>query len=176
VDGGQWALSTSIRASGIYNPQGATTSTLRPGALSATGAAPTQKLAYGTATGQVNLIVAQDRAIAATTAVLFDLYTGTDLKDLAGLTAAFRHLRSIAVWIVSGGDTTGIRMGGAGLNESTLWFEAVGDMMRIYPGGPPFLQGSPAGVVIDATHKMLKVENLGAVAATVRVQIAGATV
>ncbi len=176
MNGGLWALSTSIRASGTYNPQGATGSSLRANILNATGSAPTQKLAFGTATGQFNLLVAQDRSIAATTAALFDLYAGTDLLELAGLSAPFRRLRGIIIWIVSGGDATGVRIGGAGVNECSLWFEALGDMMRIYPGGPGFAQGSPAGVVIDATRKMLKVENLGAVAATLRIEIAGTNI
>ena len=133
-------------------------------------------LSYGTASGQADLIVCQDKTINATTSATYDLYTGTDLRDIDGQTAALRKVKYLKVSIVDGGDAAGVRVGGAASDEWVGFFAAAGDKTLIFPGGPPFVVGSPAGVAVGTTTKNLLIENLSAVAVTVRIVIAGTSV
>jgi hypothetical protein len=73
----------------------------------------------------------------------------------------------------SGQFDCGVRIGGAASNEWVGFFAAAGDKALIFPGGPPFLAGSPAGVAVGTSTKNLLIENLGAVSVTVGIQVAG---
>lgn len=167
-------VSNGAKVSGTYPPQGVT-GELNNFVVSQSADAAAA-LSYGTASGQADLLVCQDRTLAATTAATYDLYTGTDLKDLAGLTAALRKVKYLGVFIVSGGDTAGVAIGGAA-NPWPGFFADVSDKAKIFPSGPPYQGGSPAGVATVVTTGInLKVENLGAVSVTVRIVIAGTSV
>jgi hypothetical protein len=133
-------------------------------------------LSYGTGSGQADLLVCQDKTINATTAATYDLYTGTDLLDIDGQIAAHRKVKYLKVSVADGGDAAGVRVGGAASDEWAGYFAAAGDKALIFPGGPPFVVGSPAGVAVGTTTKNLLVENLSAVAVTVRIVIAGTSV
>ena len=130
-------------------------------------------LRYGTGTSCADRLTLSSRAIPALSSVTYDLYTGTDLLDMAGLTCAFRRIRLVYVRVVSGGDTSGVRIGGASSNEFIGYFVAAGDKADIFPGGPTYKGGSPVGKTCSSTVKNLKIENLGAVEVVVRVCVAG---
>lgn len=170
---------TKLAVTGRYPPQGVA-STLSELRVSQSADVDPTSLTFGTASAQIDLITCSDRtytaAGGATPSVNYDIFTGTDLKDLAGLTCAFRKVKYIQVSIVDGGDSAGVQIGGAGSNEWVGAFAAAGDKYKIFPGGPPFLGGLPGGITVDATHKQLLVENLGAVPVTVRIVIAGTSV
>lgn len=171
---GSLRTSTGVVLQGTFPPQGAS-STLRSTVIrqAASGQA---LLAYGTGTGACDILVCQDKVINATTAATYDLYTGTDLRDLDGGAAAFRKIKYAGVFIVSGGDATGFAVGGAAANQWVAFFSDVSDKHKIFPSGPPYQGGSPAGVAVGATTCNFRLENLGAVAITVRIVLAGTSV
>lgn len=172
MTGGSYTLGVGIRARGTLAVQGVAGSTSGP---SGTGnASVRQTLGFGTGSGQFNLLVSQARTILAGASAVYDLYAGTDLKDIFGLTAAFRHVKSVAVWVDSGGDASGVRVGGG--TQPVPLFADPTDMLVVFPSGPPFMAGSPAGIAVGATTNNLKLQNLGAADATVWVEIAGTDV
>lgn len=162
----------SASARGVFPPQGVTGSNNNT-VITQDGNTQITSLTYGTTSGKVDLITVSDRTINAASSATYDLYTGTDLKDLDGLTCAFRKVKYIEVMIVSGGDTSGVVVGNAAADAWASFFGAATHTHTIFPSGPPYLGGSPAGVAVGTTTKNLKVANAGAVAVTVRVFIAG---
>lgn len=164
--------SASCNLTGVYAPQGVS-GDLNNLKLTQPVSTQIQALTYGTASGQVDLVTCSLRTLLATASATYDLYTGTDLKDLAGLTCAFRKVKFIQISIDSGGDASGVRIGGAASDEWVGFFSAAGDKYKIFPSGPPFLGGSPAGVAVGAATKNLLVENLGAVSVTLAIVIGG---
>jgi hypothetical protein len=166
---------TTLRVSGTYPPQGVT-GELANHTIPQSAGAEAATLTYGTSSGKVDLITCSDRTLTAGASGTYDLYTGTDLKDLDGLTCAFRKVKLIQVSIVSGGDTAGVTVGGAASDQWVGFFGASGDTLTIYPSGPPFLGGQPAGSAVGTTTKNLKILNNGAVSVTVRITIAGSSV
>lgn len=167
--------SASVSVQGTYPPPGVTGS-LKNISVRQTLSAQMTGLTFGTTSGKCDLIVCRDVTLTATTAATYDLYTGADLPDLNGLTAALRGVKTLAVSVVSGGDGSGVRLGGAASNAWAGFFADASDMHLLFPGGLPYLAGSPAGVAVGATTKNLKVENLGAVSVTIRILIAGTSV
>lgn len=167
--------SLSAAVSGTYPPQGATSASdpLSSFSIGQNASVNATTLTYGTTSGKCDVIVCQDRTLTATSSATYDLYTGTDLKDLDGQTAAFRKVKLIIVEIVDGGDATGVRVGGAASDTWVSFFANTSDMSLIFPGGLPYTGSSPAGVAVGSSTKNLKIENLGAVSATVRIVIAG---
>lgn len=164
--------SSAATVSGTYPPQGVA-STLADITVTQRASNEVTTLTYGTTSGKVDLISCSDRTLTATTAATYDLYTGTGLADLAGLTCAFRKVKLIQVSIISGGDATGVQIGGAASNAWVAFFADTTDMCLIFPSGPVYTGGSPAGVAVGATTCNLKIENLGAVSVTLRILIAG---
>jgi hypothetical protein len=177
---GTLQLVAQATISGVaVNPQGTSATVLLPQpAAGATGSGE-QDVAFGTASGQGDLFCAGDFDLAPLGmggTKTFDLFAGTDFKDLFGQTAAFRKLKAIFVGIVTGGDTAGVTIGNAGASPLGVWFGAVGSTWTIYPGGVPFVGGQPAGVTVDNTHKNVLLTNGSAVAVTVRVILVGSSV
>lgn len=169
---GGWALTTAVRVNGLLTP---TNQPVGAPIIITDGA--DQNLTYGTASGKADIICFQTRTINATSTLTLDLYTGTDLKDLYGDTAALRKVKGICVWVDSGGDTAGVRIGGAGTNPWSAFFaDGASDKHLIFPSGPPYLGGSPAGVAVGALTCNLKIENLGAVSVVVGIAVAGTSV
>jgi hypothetical protein len=165
-------IGTTVR--GVYPPQGdATDPPLASTTVSHFANDQPAILQFGTGAGTFDLLSCSDREIPAVSSVTYDLYTGTDLAGLVGETAAFRHVRMLKISIVSGGDTSGVRVGGAASDEWVGFFESAGDSLDIFPDGPPFMVGSPAGKAVGAATKNLKIENLGAVEVVVRIVIGG---
>lgn len=164
--------SASATVSGIYAPQGVA-GDLKDIKVQQTVAQAITGLTYGTASGQVDLVTCSQRTVNAASSATYDLYTGTDLKDLLGGTCAFRKVKYVLVTIESGGDASGVVVGGAASDEWVGFFSAAGDKLKIFPGGPAFQAGSPAGVAVGAATKNLKIENAGAAAVTVSIVVAG---
>lgn len=158
-----------------FPPQGVS-STLDSHVISQTANSQMTTLTFGTTSGKVDLVTCSDRTLLTTASVTYDLYTGTDLKDLDGVACPFRKIKFVGVTIISGGDTAGLRIGGAASNQWIAFFADVSDKSLIFPSGPPFIQGSPAGVAVGAITCNLKVENLAAVSVTYRILIAGTSV
>lgn len=172
MTGGSYSLSLSVNANGELLPPGS----LGTGKVSISVGTPDQGLSYGTTSGKADIFVMRAITINATTATTYDLYVGTDWLDVFKDTAAFRKIKSIAIWVNSGGDATGVAIGGAASDAWVANFADSSDKALIYPSGPPWCAGSPAGITVDATHKNLKIENLGAAAVTLYVCIAGSSV
>lgn len=169
MTGGSYSLSLSVNANGELLPPGS----LGTGKVSISAGTPDQGLSYGTTSGKADIFVMRAITINATTASTIDLYTGTDWLDVFKDTAAFRKIKSIAIWVNSGGDASGVRIGGAASNAWAANFADASDMALIYPSGPPWCAGSPAGIAVGNTTCNLKIENLGAAAVTIYVAIAG---
>lgn len=168
---GSWRLTTAVRAAGSFTP----TNGVRAVPL-LVNKGQTQSLAYGTGSGQCDLEVVTTRTITAGSSATLDLYDGSVL-DVFGLPAAFRTLRALAVWVQSGGDASGVDVGDDGVvsNPARSFLKGTSPRFSVFPSGPAYSAGSPAGVVVDATHRNLKVVNAGAVSVTVLVALAGAT-
>lgn len=170
--------STSVQVRGTWSPPGDTSASdpINPIEISQ-DAATQMSLTFGLTSGKCDLIVCQDRDLDAAGGsdpdLTFDLYTGTDLVDMDWETAAFRHVKYVAVFVVDGGDTAGVAVGGAASDAWPAFFADDTDIALTFPGGVPFAQGSPAGVAVGAMTKNFKIENLGMVAATVRIVVAG---
>lgn len=172
---GSMQLVGSGKVTGTTPSQG-TAATDRPTDPTASAtAAAAMTLRFGIGSGQANVFCAYTVTLQAGATATYDLYTGTDIKDLFGQTAAFRILRGLEVSIADGGDTSGVRIGGAASDEFVGWFATAGDAQDIYPSGPAYLAGSPAGKVVSSTVKNLKVANNSAVAVTIRILLAGSS-
>jgi hypothetical protein len=132
-------------------------------------------LSFGVGTGSANIFCAFTVSLAAGASATYDLYTGTDIKDLFGQTAAFRIMRGMEIAIVAGGDSSGVRIGGASSNEFKGWFVSAGDQQDIFPNATPYFASSVEGKALTTSTKNLKVANLGAVEVTLRILLAGSS-
>lgn len=170
------SASASASLRGVFPPQGVA-STLSDVDSTQSVSGQMTALTYGTATGKVDLVTVSHRTLTAaggaTPTATYDLYTGTDLADLIGDACPFRKVRFVMVSIISGGDASGLRIGGAAANAWPAFFADATDKHLIFPSGPPYLAGSPAGVAVGATTKNLLIENLGAAAITYAIAVAG---
>jgi hypothetical protein len=156
------------------NPQGTATVALDKPTTSAVGSGELN-LSFGTGSGEADIHCAGDFTLTAGASVTWDIYTGTDFKDVFNQTAAFRKLKGIFVAITSGGDTAGVTIGNAASNQCGLWFGAVTATWKIYPSGTPFIGSQPAGLTIAAGNANLKITNSSAVSVTVRVVLSGSS-
>lgn len=171
MSAGSLLAETSCRVSGTFVP---------PGQLGDLANVPVRQSSsvqstfdFGTNTAQVDTLVFQDVSLAAGASATYDIYTGTDLKDVNGNSAPFRKLRYFSVSIPEGGDSSGIRVGGAAANEFQAWFGNAGDQSDVFPTGPTFQQGDSTGKTVGSSNKNIKIANLGAVETTVRVILGG---
>ncbi len=177
LTGGTFGINASgaITAATI-DPQGtASPSGLESPSADAQGTG-SQTLSYGTSSGAADILCAGDFTLAAAGTVEWDLFTGTDFKDVFGQTAAFRKLRGLFIAITDGGDTAGVTIGDAATDPNPLFFGAVDQTWTIFPDGPPMMGGSPAGVAVAGATSNLLITNNGAVEVTVRVMLAGTSV
>jgi hypothetical protein len=169
---------TSIQIKGTAAPQGtASSSSLQALTTTVTGSAQ-ESLTYGTGNGQVNLIVAQDRTLAASSSETLDLYgSTTPLADIFGSNALFRHLKYLAIYIVSGGDVTGLAIGGASSDPFLGPLSGTTPTVLIYPNGPGFQLGEPtAGWAVTTSAGQLKIANQSSsVSVTYRLVLGGTT-
>ena len=176
LTGGSIQGATSIQVKGTAAPQGtASSSTLQSLTTTITGSAQ-ESLTYGTGSGQVNLIVAQDRTLAASSNETLDLYgSTTPLADIFGANALFRHIKYIAIYIVSGGDVNGLMIGNAGSDPFLGPLGGTTPTVLVYPSGPGFQVGEPtAGWAVTSAAGQLKITNeSSAVSVNYRIVIGG---
>ncbi len=176
LTGGSIQGATSIQVKGTAAPQGtASSTTLQSLTTTVTGSAQ-ESLTYGTGSGQVNLIVAQDRTLAASSNETLDLYgSTTPLADIFGTNALFRHIKYIAIYIVSGGDVNGLLIGNAGSNPFLGPLGGTSPTVLVYPNGPGFQAGEPtAGWAVTTSAGQLKITNeSSAVSVNYRIVIGG---
>lgn len=182
LSGGNLTASSTVTVVGSNAPQGTGTSTLSPLQTTLTSTCNTTQLLYGIGANQVNLIVSQDRTLAASGSEILDLLgTVTPLKDIFGSACLFVHIKYILIYILPGtGDINGLTIGNAG---SDPWVAggALGGTtptQTIYPGGTPFQLGEPTvGFLVSSGSGQLKVLNVSsAVITNYRIVIGGTTV
>ena len=136
---GQWQSSFGLRLAG---------KSLANGNLTASRANPTQAtsqvLGFGTGSGQINQLVLMERSLGPGASETLDLYDGSTnnpaLVDIMTSNVAFRTLRSVAFWIMDGGDTAGVTIG----NEATVGAGAV--VLKDVPDGETVV-GVPARAI-----------------------------
>lgn len=171
---GQFQIGATCNISGAtIAPQGTAPSTTLQSPQSQQTATGSSTLEFGTTTSKADILCAGEFKLTTGATLTLDLYTGTDFKDLFGYTAAFRKIKGIFVSITSGGDASGLTIGGAASNANKLFFGTQNDTWTIYPSGAPFAGGSPAGVVVDSTHKNLLLTNNSAVDIIFKLFLAG---
>jgi hypothetical protein len=179
VTGGSLQVSLGVRMTGKDRAPGNTPTSTIPDSEKTVAGGGSQVLAYGSGSNRADTFAASEFAIPPLTALTLDLYAGgvgdEDLQTVLGQSAPFRILRSLVVVLAAGtGDESGVRCGGAPSDEFQAWFVRAGDKFDIFPGGPPFVQGSPAGKSVTATARNFRIENLSeSVFARVRVYAAG---
>lgn len=165
--------SCSASVDGTYPPQGVS-GDLRDVQHAQTVSSSITNLTAGTGSGQVDLLTCSLRTLTTgSPTATYDLFAGATLLDLIGQTCALRKVKLIQIAIESGGDASGVAIGGAAADEWVGFFGAAGDKHKIFPAGPAYQAGSPAGVAVGSGTKNLLVENLGAVDVTVSILIAG---
>ncbi len=174
---GTWNLTTQVKISNasIAAQGNASSNTLAVPSYGPTSA-DQQSLTFGTTSGKADIYCAVQNTLGAGANATYDILTGTDLKNVYGQTAAFAKLKGICVVIDSGGDASGLTIGGAAANANALFFGAQNDTWTIYPSGPPFAGGNDAGVTVDATHCNIKLLNNSAVSITFTIYLAGTSV
>ncbi len=172
MTGGTFRLSTSMVVNGSKLPAAA----VKAVQLSAPRGV-SQTLTYGTTSGKADIFVAQLRTLAAGAGETLDLYA-TSLLDLFGDVVALRKLKSLAVWIDSGGDSGGLSVGNDGViaNPHPLFFLGTSPRQVVKPGGGPMGGSDPDGVTVDATHRNVKLLSLSAVSLVYALYAAGTSV
>ncbi len=174
---GTWNLITQVKIlNALIAPQGNAASNSLSSPINNQTLSDQQALTFGTASAKADILCAVQNTLAAGISASYDLFTGTDLKDVFGGTAAIRTLRGIAILITSGGDAAGVTIGGAAATPNVLFFGNVNDTWTIFPSGPPFAGGSDAGVAVTALASHVKVLNNAAVSTTFTIFLAGSSV
>jgi hypothetical protein len=173
---GSMTLAGSGKVTGTVPSQGTAAANRSSDARLTGTAVAALSLRFGIGTGCANLFCSYTATLAAGASATYDLYTGTDIKDLGGQAAPFRILRGLEIAIVDGGsDTAGLRIGGAASNEFLGWFVNAGDQQDIFPDSSPYFGSSRVGKSVTSTTCNLKVENTASVAVTIRILLAGSS-
>jgi hypothetical protein len=140
-------------------------------------AAVSQVLGFGTASGQMNQLVMQERSLGPGLSESLDLYDGSTctpaLIDIMRSNVAFRTIRGFAIWVLDGGDDAGVTIGAAASNANTLWLGGTTPTVTIYPDSGAFAFGQQAGKAVTSSARNVKVLNNGAVSVTYLVAMAG---
>jgi hypothetical protein len=167
---GEYRVTTQIKAIGVNAVSGSPTQSANGNNTSQ------QSFAYGAGSSLFNQIIVRTVDLNPGVSATYDLYTGTDLPNVLSETAALRAVMSASVYVVSGGDATGVIIGDAATDVWAANFGGTTETATIYPGGPPWQCGKPAGIAVTSSAKNLKIENAGAVAVTVRISICGSSI
>ena len=169
--GGSLTVSTSVKAVGKLAGSGNTAANTIPTVSRSITGGTSEVISFGSGSGNGDLVCCGEYSIDESSSITIDLYSGgtttSDLTDVFGGAAPFRIIRSLVVEITSGGDASGVRIGGAASNEWTGYFASAGDQVDIFPSGVPFAVSSPAGKTVGSTTKNLKIANLSTAAAVV---------
>lgn len=131
-----------------------------------------QSLAFGTAPGGFTEGCKFAVVVDPGQTVTLNLYDGS-LPNLESRPAYFAKLRSFRARVADGGDSAGVAVTPAAANGNTLWWRGTNPGKTIYPNGPAELGGNDTGVAVTSAAAAIALTNLGAVAATVQVALAG---
>lgn len=160
--GGTWRLSTGVRPM-IVGLMGGSVPSSR---------GTVQALAFGTGEGQFNEAAVWAGLIDPGQTLVLNLWNGS-ISNLEDRPAVFANLRSFWAAIIAGGDSSGVKIQPAASNGNNLWFGGTTPYKVIFPNGPAEEGGSDAGVSVSAAAAVVELVNLGAVAASVVVALAG---
>jgi hypothetical protein len=175
------ALDFALVASGKKAPA-ATSGADVASALSRQTAFPRFALTTGTGSAQGDGFVWTVRELAASASDTLDLYAGSSLFTPFGEVARFQTLKFVWVQQVANPDgssnSPSISVGGAASNATPLWMGGTTNTCTIKGvNAVPFVQGDPAGITLDSTHKNLKVlNNSGTLKANYLIALAGVLV
>lgn len=183
LSGGSLSVSTTVKAVGRLPGPGNTAANSIPDVTRTVSGGTSGELSFGAGSGKGNLVCMGEFSIAASGTLTLDLYAGgatsSDLTDLYGDAAPFRLVKELVVEIIDEGtDTTsGVRVGGAASQAWVGFFADSSDKLDIFPDGPPYAVGSPAGKAVGSTTNNFKIENLSTTSArVVRVSAGGSRV
>lgn len=171
--GGKIMAGVSANVALTFPPQGADLPTTADDLTYRRIFSGSQSLTFGTASGQFDTPAVKSVVLGAGASVTYDLYTGSDILQLDGSAAPFRTVKYVGVFILSGGDASGISVGGAASNAWGAFFADASDIAKHFPSGVPFQQSSPAGVSVGSSTKNFNIANNGAVDVTLGVVVAG---
>jgi hypothetical protein len=116
-------------------------------------------LAYGTASGQSNILIYATVTINASSSLTININTGA--VDIFGATAAtMLHLKYIGIFITSGGDVNGLLIDGSASNPFLGYGIAGTTGPIIYPNGTGFQAGEPTvGITVSSGAANIKLTN-----------------
>lgn len=167
MTGGSWRINTVLALTGALRPQFSSAS------ISTTlDASAIQSIAFGTAEGEMSILVDQTRPLPAGVSETHNLFDGS-LLDIYGDAAKFRKLRGFAFQVHSGGDSSGVTIRGGDSNPCTLFWVGTTPGQIVYPDGPAAAGGSDAGITISSSACTIKVTNNSAVECSYRMLFAG---
>jgi hypothetical protein len=174
VGSGGFTCAANINVQGTANPQGtASTSTLNQLSTTVTGN-PGITMTFGTGANQFNILIAQDRTLTASSSETLDINTG--LADLFDGSPTMTHLKYVAFYIISGGDTTGLTaVSGASNGFVGYGIQTTSAGPTVYPNSCGFQNGEPsAGITVSSSLANIKfTNNSSSVSVTYRVIFAG---
>lgn len=171
---GSLLATSNITMKATWPPAGtAATSTVTATQLTVT-ANPQEMLAFGTTSGQANVLISQDRTLTASATETIDINTG--LNDIGGFSPVALHLKYVGMYIVSGGDTTGLTIV-SGTSSGFTGYGINSTGVTIYPSGPGFQNGEPVtGIACTTGAANIKITNNSSTAPTTyRIMLAGTT-
>lgn len=175
---GRTTVTTTVQTTAtIPAPGNAPANTLADPTASS-GGSVTQSLNYGTGSGFVDVFCAGEFAIGPNASLTLNLFDGgattADLTTVFGAAANLQLVKSLTIGVISGGDASGVRVGGAASNP---WAGFWGSTFDIFPAGPAPPFGSPAGAVVSGTAKNLKITNQSTTATVVvRIHASGSSI
>jgi hypothetical protein len=179
---GSASVQTTVKVAATIPPPGNAVANSLPATTPTPSDSGTQTVPYGTSPGKADVYCVGQYQLAAGASITLNLYNGgatpNDLTRLDGTAANLRNGRQLFARVVSGGDSTGVAVGGAGSNP---WYGPLGSATAaplIYPDGPPLPLGSlTANFTVTATAKNLLLTNNSPTAtATVNVFVVGVSV
>lgn len=123
-------------------------------------------LQAGTGSAQIDALIVREDTLAGSGFFEYDLFDGTVL-DIFDQATILQSIKFIWIGMIAnpGGATSAssITIGNAVAEPLQLWFGSDTHTQTIYPEGPPFCQGNPAGLTVDALNNRVRVLNNDAV-------------
>jgi hypothetical protein len=173
---GKTVVSTTVAVTAtVPAPGNAPAHALRERTATPAGAA-TQTLGFGVGSGLADVFCDGEYQLAAGGALTLNLFDGgvttSDLTTSFGAAANLRRVKNVTVLLASGGDSSGVTVGGAASNAFTGFWAST---FTIFPGGPMPPFGSPAGATVSSSQKNVKLlNNSSSATAVVQVFVTGA--
>jgi hypothetical protein len=180
MDAGKLTSTAAFDLFGTLAAQGTASTLTVPAAVRAAARSVQVRFTFGTGAGQVDTLVVQERALAASASETLDLSDGS-LLDIFGEANGLQTLKYLLVTLIANpAGTTGassLTVGAAASNAHALWLGSGTDTASVVKDGVPLQMGDGTGKAVDGTHKNLKVLNAdGTNAATYLLVLAGVKV